>query len=359
MVPGDFLSQLKLLFLPIEYYLGQQAGTRNVFETMYKEKTLGGLEIFSYLYEAKNLGSPGKMWAKAAKLAETFQPDILFIQHIGNLPITIKDIHNLRSIKSNPTLVYEERDVFGWVIKGITKSMKVIASQSDIVFLVGLGRYGNRYLKFGAQEIQYTSHAIDTIHFNKEWTPTPKRDFDLIMIGNRIIPRFRFLNPIKWGRMSGAYEREQLVKKMGKVFGNRFAIFGTGWEGFIGNQGPIPYAEQEKIMRKAWLTVCWDHFPHIPFYHSDRLPISLGSGVAHLTNYHPGYEVLFKNGETLAWANSVDEMVDTARVLLNQGPERLTTLGLQGREYALAHLTDQIVFRSILERTAAYRFRNR
>jgi len=233
--------------------------------------------------------------------------------------------------------------------------MKAVVKESDIVFLVGLGKNAELFSKYGAKHIRYSPSCVDTIRFGNDWNPNTEREFDIVMIANRVASRFPLLNLVRWGRMPGSFERERLVRTLGEVFGDRFAVFGRGWDRFTGNRGPIPFNDQEKTMRKAWLTVAWSHFHTIPYFFPNRLPISLASGIAHLTNYQEGYENLFRNGKHLVWGRSVEGIVDAARFLLSKGPSQLIELGLRGRAFALENLISQVVYESILERIATLR----
>ena len=128
-----------------------------------------------------------------------------------------------------------------------------------------------------------------------------------------------------------------------KVFGTRFAVYGRGWEGFLRDRGPLPFDRQHEVLRRSWLSVGYDDFPGTPYYFSDRLPIALLSGVAHVAHFHPGYDTIFGNGRELLWAHSLEEIVETVRYALGRGPSILNELGAQGREFALsAYLRDRL-----------------
>ena len=89
--------------------------------------------------------------------------------------------------------------------------------------------------------------------------------------------------------LPGGRQRKQLANAFHKGLGERFAVYGggTGWKGRPYARGPIPFHEQGDKIRSAWMSVSWDQFPALPMYSSDRLSISLASGVPHLTNAAP------------------------------------------------------------------------
>lgn len=149
--------------------------------------------------------------------------------------------------------------------------------------------------------------------------------------------------------MPGSYDREQLVRTLGAVFGPRFAVYGHGWDGFAGNRGPIAFDRQHEILQRCWVSVGYDHYPGTPFYFSDRLPIALMSGVAHIVHYHPGYETLFENERHLLWATSVQGLVETTRYALERGPAFLIEVGVHGRELAMQTLLSEVVYAEMIE----------
>ena len=73
------------------------------------------------------------------------------------------------------------------------------------------------------------------------------------------------------------------------------------------------------------------------------------SGVAHATNYHPGYDLLFKNGEHLVYYHSINNAVDIIDWMLCQPPNYLIEMGIAGERYIRQNLTVNIVYRRIVQ----------
>jgi len=74
-----------------------------------------------------------------------------------------------------------------------------------------------------------------------------------------------------------------------------------------------------------------------------------------VTNYQPGYELMFQNGRDLCYARTPEEMVDVVRYLLSLPRQLLVEMGLAGQAYAKANLATEIVFRNIVRIAAALR----
>jgi hypothetical protein len=334
------MNRTRLLYIPNEWVPGWQVGPRASFEGMQRNGFIDAYESFSFLLEAKQ-SSPAGALDKLCQLAYQFQPTMILWQHVGNFPVTREYLVKLKSLRSAPMLVYHEADAFG-LFKPLSKSMKNFAAEAHIVVLVGLGVLADLFIANGAKKIIYAPHSVDTIQFGKSWEPTSSRRFDVVMIGNRITSRIPFK------RFPGAVSREKLACQLTKRFGRRFGLFGSGWDGFPGALGPIPFEKQEEIIRDSWISVGWDHFDNIPFYFSDRLPISLLSGVAHVTNYQPGYELLFKNGEQLVFTHTVSETVNTIDFMLSKPRKYLIDMGMMGRQLAQERFTAETVYSELM-----------
>jgi hypothetical protein len=341
---------MRLLYLPNEPVEGWQVGARTALALLRERGVLSDLAIYSFL-----LAPPREARAEILAHARAHRPDVILFAKLGQFELDAAFLQELRAAAGRPLLVYYDGDVYGRVFKRLTAPTRLMCREADLVFLCGLGDHAKLFEQHGAKRILYLPHNASSVQFGAPWTPTARREFDVVLIGNRIRGRHPIQERFRWARMPGVHEREMLVRRLGEVFGERFAVFGRGWDGFVGNQGPIAFDRQHEALRRSWLSVGYDHFPGIPFYFSDRLPIALMSGVAHVTHFHPGYDALFENGRELLWSTTVEGLVDAARVALGRGPEYLDALGTRGRAYASRHLTTEVVFSQVIDAIAAVR----
>ena len=127
----------------------------------------------------------------------------------------------------------------------------------------------------------------------------------------------------------GAWRRAQFAKLLERQYGSRFALYGHGWEGNSSWRGPLAFDEQGEANRSAWVSASWDHFPSIANYTSNRAPISLASGVPHVSNYRPGFELMYPPGSGLFWAGSVRAVAEMVAVVLALPRDDLLALGEQ------------------------------
>lgn len=333
--------KIKLLYLPNEVKVGDQVGPRHFFEKMHADGVLEEYINFSFLVEEHELGNEGAL-NKLLLLITQFRPNVIFWQHVSYFSIPDDYIARIRKINPQVIVAYHEGDVYGKFRKPIPKSVFKIVRNADICFLVGMGTFANRFLKAGCPRVVYSPHSVDTVRFGKEWVSTDNRLFDAIMIANRHKSRIPFMS------LPGTKEREQLVIKLSKLLGDRFAVYGCGWNKFSAGKGPIEFAKQEEIIRQSWLSIGLDHFGYIPYYFSDRLPIALLSGVAHVCSYQPGLETMFEDGKHLVFFKSVDEAIEKIDCLLKQKKE-LLEIGKEGAKLALEKHTTDVRFQEILQ----------
>jgi hypothetical protein len=333
-----------LLFLPNEGTEGDQVGPREAFAEMAAQGLLSRLEVYSYLVEASRHGAETALDRLRERVA-TARPDVLLWQHVSDFPVTSRHLATLRAASPHTHLLYHEGDVYGRWAKRFPGPTRVLMAAADTVALVGAGEYAALARSAGARRVIYSPQSADTRRFGTPWTPTAARDFDVVMIGSRVTSR----RP--WGRMPGAASRERLVQTLGRSFGNRFAVFGHGWAGFAGDHGPLPFSRQEEAHRRAWVTVSWDHFDTVERYFSDRIPISLLSGVPHVTNHQPGYEQVFGPEAPLSWAQDVNGLVAEVERLLALGGEALNELGRRAQAYARERFTARVVYQALLRET--------
>ena len=132
----------RLLYLPNEPVLGWQTGPRRYFDEAAARGQLGGYETVSFEFEAARIRDDEAVCRQIYQTAETFQPDILLWQHIANFRISREFLRRLKNLPSRPTLVYHEADMYGSLreIKTPSKSMKLLAAEADLTFVVGLGK---------------------------------------------------------------------------------------------------------------------------------------------------------------------------------------------------------------------------
>jgi len=344
---GQPIGPFKLLHLPNDPHLDnpatRQSGPRDAFERLQSEGILSSYETILFLAEYRQSRDAKGIQRTILDSVAKMQPDIIYWHHISEFPVDQVFMDRLREVSERSLLVYHEGDPFGRFRHPISSQMRVILSNADLVFSVGLGFLAEVLRKGGAKDLRHLPHVYDARRFGHGWDYTHNRAYKVSMIASN------------WpGRMPGMYmpggrKRAALAKKMTDVFGTDFALYGRGWSNLVSARGTVPFDQQEAAIRNSWVTVNWDHFDEYAYYFSDRLPISLAAGVPHVTTYHRGYEDIFVGCPGLYFARSVDEMVAKVDWLLSKTQTQLSEEGRAAHEWIKAKLEADVVFRHSIE----------
>jgi hypothetical protein len=322
--------------------LGWQTGIEDGFTNLLATGKLTDLKWF-YFDDYSKLHSASKCYTEIIDISNNFLPNLIVFFHIGKFPINEGFLSSLKKIPSNPAIVYDEGDMYGGIAKPVSKSMKLLFKTADVVSIRGLGKWHELVNKYNRKVI-YTPHHADISRFNKEPNIYELRQNDIILIGNRVKPRF--LSSIR--RMSGAKGRENFVKIISETFGTKFKLYGNGWENFKSNKGSIGFQDQMEYYKNSWVTVAYEHYPEIPYYFSNRLPIALLSGSLYVCHYHEGYEKIFQEGDFIFFFKSNDEAIDIIKYIFSLSEDELLERAKRASEFAIKHFTPEVIWSNFL-----------
>jgi hypothetical protein len=333
----------RLYYLADERTPGDQRGPRQTFETLRAGGVLDEVAIFPFLFEAAQHGADAARQRLIERAAD-LQPDIIIWSHVSRFPVTDGDLAELRSLPSRPLICFIDIDPWGRWRKPITRPMRRLITAADVVYLsCGDGRMAKQFCRAGAADVRHLVQTYDASRFGGEPPPAGPRRFDVVMVGNRITSRV----PLR--RLPGAREREQLARELGSRFGDRFGLFGEGWDGFTGARGPVAFDDQGTINRSAWVAAGWDHFAKTPRYFSNRLPIALASGTPYVGNDVPGLDALVPPGSGVLTAPTPTAVADVVTELLALPHDELVALGQRAVEAAEHHLCQQHHYTRLVE----------
>jgi hypothetical protein len=317
---------------------GSQTGIEDGFNYLKKNGEINNLQ-FIYFEEYLKIDTVANAILKMELMAEEFLPNMILFSHIGGFKLTLNFLNNLKNLPSKPFMVYDEGDMYGGISKAITKQMRLIISMADLISIRGLGDFYQEIKKINPRII-YTPHLADVIGYDKDITILNNRKFPITLIGNKtkrkILPRFLSL--------PGAVGREKLIKHIADSFPGLFYIFGNGWSKIKGNQGPIPFQKQLEIYQNSWVTLAYEHYPKIPYYFSNRLPLALLSGSLYVCHYHKGYDQIFKNCDFIFFFKTNEEAEDILNYIFSLSKENLLARSKKAREFALNNYTPDIVW---------------
>ena len=337
---------LRFFYVPNEGAVGDQIGPRLAFEALHAQGVLAAYTAYSYLVERQKFADHAQALADLHAAVLAFQPDVIFFQHLNHsYPVDRAFLERLKAVASKPKFIWHDADAYGHFIKPFDATMKTALGACDMAILVGLGDMAAQARRAGAPRVLFAPHSYDDTRSDRPWQPTLTRRFNALMIANlTCLKRVPFLF------MPGGRTRKQMARAFHAAHGERFAVYGAGqgWRCEPYCLGPIAFDAQERTMRTAWLTVNWGQFDAIPMYSSDRLPISMASGVAHITNHQPGYELAFPNARGVFFVHSAAEALDVADWLLSLPREQLIDIGAQGAAYARERLNAKRVYADIV-----------
>lgn len=340
------MKPLRFFYIPNEGKEGDQIGPRKAFGLLHAEGIFSDYKAYSYLVERRKHARHEDALAHLYQTVVSFQPDLIFWQHLNKTyPVDRAFLQRLKGVASRPRLVWHDPDPYGKLIKPIDPVMKNALAECDMAILVGLGYLAEHARAAGAKRLLFAPHSFDDDRFGQDWVPTLQRQFDAIMIAN-----LTCLKRIPWLYLPGGRYRKIMSRAFYRAYGDRYAVFGAGqgWKGEPYCRGPIAFNDQERTIRSSWLTVNWGQFDQIPMYSSDRLPISLATGVPHITNHQRGYEHLFPGAKGIYFVHSPAEALDVADMLLSLPREHLAQIGAEGVQYARERLNATRVYRDII-----------
>lgn len=338
------MEAIRLLYLPNEQLPAvEQVGPRRAFEAMAARGELAAYEVYSFLSEYRRGQRAAVVQGEILERLRDVRPDVLLWQHVSEFPVDAAYLRRVKQACPGMVLVYHEGDACGPGANRVSPAMRALASECDVLATTGLGRLARNYRALGARRVLYTPSCAETQRFGTPWVPTKHRRLDAVLIGNRLPGLTRRLH------LPANVERERLVRRLERLLGTRFEVYGANWTGACA-RGRILYDQQETTQRQAWLGINWDNVRGVPYYFSDRLPVSLLSGVAQVTSYQPGYEHLFRDGEHIVFARTLDEVVDRVDFLLSQPVSLLIELGLAGQALARARLVAEVVYPELVRK---------
>jgi hypothetical protein len=340
------MSPLRFFYIPNENVEGDQVGPRKAFRLLHEQGELSALGSYSYLVERQRFKTQAEALEDLYQASAAFGPDLIFWQHLNSsYPVEREFLRRLKALPSKPKLVWHDPDPYGKLIKPIDPIMKNAIAECDVAILVGLGYLAEDVRKAGAPRLLFAPHSYDDERFGQPWQGTLERKYDAIMIANlTCLKRIPFLY------LPGGRYRKVMSRAFYGAYGDRYAVFGAGqgWDGEPYCRGPIAFNQQESTIRSAWLTINWGQFDKIAMYSSDRLPISMATGVPHITNYQRGYEHLFPGAKGIYFVHSPGEALDVADMLLSMPREQLIEIGQEGVRYARERLNATRVYADIV-----------
>jgi len=326
---------------------GCQTGIEDGFSHLKSKGIIDSLYWF-YLDDYAKKNSMKLALKESLVIAEKLQPTMIIIFHIGKSKISNEYMLGLRRLSSNPTLVYNEGDMYGTWAKPVTISMKVVMKAVDVVSICGLGKFYEQIYKIN-KKIIYTPNHADIARFNKKPFILEERKNKLVLVGNKVKPKL--FSAIR--RQPGAKQRESLINCLSDTFSKEFVLHGNGWDGLISNQGSVDFYQQLEVFKESWITVSYEHYPEIPYFFSNRLPIALLAGSLFVCHYNKGYENMFKGCDFIFFFKTNSEAIDLINYIHSLSKEDLLARSKRARKFSLKYFHPHVVWENFYNNVLA------
>jgi len=311
---------VKLFYLINEPVLNYQVGYRAVIKKLIEKKILADCCFYSFYIKLAEFDFQRELFFNdLVKEIIEFSPDAILFAHTGSLKFEDSFFTEVASgLGYRPIYALDERDVYGKFAKKLPLELLQLSAKCDITFLVCSGGWMfQKFQKYNKGRSVYLPHVCDDIHFGKRKPNGTTKKYDVVMIGNLAKSKIPF------NSMPGVQQRIKVAKALYKRNGNRFAVFGYGWDKYPFAAGTVPYFEQEEVLHSSHLSIGVDHFLSYDQYFSDRLPIALASGVPHISWKTPHLDLLFEEGQHILYCKTETEAVIKSDKILSGGVSNL------------------------------------
>jgi len=328
---------------------------RHTFREFVAEGAFSAYEEYPFRERVVELGSVRRMESDLLATISTYRPDVLLWNQVSGTSLSKKFLEDLRLTIPDAVLIQETADTYFSVPSAMLKVGRVF----DMT-LAGCGGLIPEFKKRGCNNVLLFPEKADHVRFGHPPKDSNSKQFDVVMIANRL----RIRNPFRafnWPgknplyHMDGQNIRDQLVKLFSERFGERFAIFGYGWDGCKSAKGFLKFGDQEVILQSSRISLGTNNFNNVNYYFSNRVPNSLISGIPHLCKRSKGIECFFRDKEHCFFFDTPEEALNKAEWLLDQSDSFLAEIGENGKRVVLEKHTARVRYEYLIELIRAFR----
>lgn len=284
---------------------------------------------------------PDAAVARVIEAIREVRPDIAVVWTPGRFPGTRAHFERIYAALGSARLLYWEGDPWHRA-KPMTTEMGWWMSAADVVFTTAGPPQATDYLRAGAHVVFHIANTYCHIKFARceEEAPRPVESSRVTMIGSNLM-RIPGLTGVP-----GSLRRAELALRLTRSV-NEFDLRGHGWTRLGLSASVLPYGAQADHIRAGALSVVWDHWPYLPDYSSDRLPIALIAGRPHVTVRHPGMVWAPAESQGLFQRSTPAAIVGTVEELLEDRP-RMGRLGVEAHRWARHRVSHREAARYIM-----------
>ncbi len=321
---------MRILILANEHLNFPQTGFRRTFENL---KAAGLVEDVLVLSPQLSIeiGAPtSDVSAKIFSAFKGFEPDVVFIMHPHKMGLSQELFTRMRETNEFRLILWEG-DAYSLLWKQPSWSDIIVARNADVVFTVGKGSLERNFKIYGAKDVRWVPHCFETDRLHTTSSSNVNSNLvesQVTIIANRSMHRLR--------PAPGWRTREKFIRMCEIEFGKDLSVYGTGWSG-ASARGALEFDQQADALSLSKISANWDHYPRVPWYFSNRLPISLASGSVHATTFHKGYETIFgrEEMEFLITDHTPEALIRKMKDFLkSKSQDEISELGLAAKAFA-------------------------
>lgn len=332
---------MRLLLILNEHPEGAHDDVHRSLAQLQQEKLLHAYLVYPYLARMKSGLNSKDVVTEIIEKARDFQPTAILWASAELIKIDLASIEVLKNLTSKPVFGYWDGDMYQDPYNPIPKNLAKLIQNCQVSFWPGYSNSLEKLKKIGCRDLRYAPSATDEFRFGKLRTNDTEIKYDVALVGNRVSSRF------PWRRWPGARWREEIVMFLTKKLGDRFAVFGNGWN-VSSAKGPIPFKEQYKAYHQSRVVVAVNNLP-TDYVFSNRLPIVLSSGVPLVHNYENGFEDIFQNSLNPIFFKTTEEAWKKISNLLEKEQSKLNQISESAYHFVLQNFTIKTIFRYMLQ----------
>ena len=300
---------MKVLYLPLNTPGAPQTGTINAWNESGVD-----LKIYDYYMSHHSSGNITQTRNEFIKAVSDFQPDLVHMQLQMTGIIDAQSINKARSLcKKNTIFTNWSGDVRNHAAPEIVSVAKAV----DVTLISSTGQIP-LYERAGCPNVKYWQIGYDPNMF------FPKRNksfkYDLIFAGNCYPPSM----------FADSGMRTNILAELKRKLGERFAIFGTGYNRSIfGPNRQAHPSEINDLYNSSRCILSISNYNDISHYFSDRLLVCLASGRPTISYRFPNYDSYFSHNSDILIANSVDDIMKQLE-FCKSNPIKANSIGENG-----------------------------
>jgi len=289
------------------------------------ENFVSPVEYKTFLYTQTDFATSKAvtMEQNFARLAMEFKPDLILFQFLRACPFSIVFLQSLkdRLVKEGVRTKFIQWN--GDVRAGIDEVFRHYGVAMDLNLLCSLDEVAKYRKEMPSSEIFYLPSAYEENIFcdldKKEY------DYDVIHVGHNY----------GGGLFETSQLRIELVERLHKTFGGRFANLGMGWG--AKSKGVVYGKDLNEELNKSIITIGINQFEQTGYF-SRRMVRMMSTGRLYLFKYFPGAEVYFINHYNCVWFNSITEALMHIQYYLDNQEEAFA-IGKMGKDLVSSYHT--------------------